>query len=67
MPKVAPFPTTSAYAECLKKDGEISYNGPTFMSIRSGKHGKSCVATHSDNFERVLQLKEFQDAATTGN
>ena len=27
----------SVCAACLKKDGEVSYNGPTFISIRSGK------------------------------
>ena len=57
----------SVYAACLKKDGEVSYNGPTFISIRSGKHDKSCAETHSDDFERILQLEEFQDAALTPN
>ena len=51
----------------MKKDGEVSYNGPTFISIRSGKHDKSCAETHSDDFERILQLEEFQDAALTPN
>ena len=49
----------SVYAACLKKDGEVSFNGPTFISIRSGKHDKSCAETHSDDFERILQLEEF--------
>ena len=57
----------SVYAGCLKKDGDVSYNGLTFISFRSGKHDKSCAATHSDDFERVLQLEEFQDAATNPN
>ena len=61
--KLIPF----AYAVCLKKDGQVSYNGPTFISIRSGKHDKGCAATHSGDFERVLQLEEFQDAETTPN
>ena len=55
------------YAASLKKDGEVSYNGPTFIPIRSGKHDKSCAETHSDDFERILQLEEFQDAALTPN
>ena len=56
------------YAACLKKDGEVSYNSLTLFSIRIGKHDKSsCAATHSDNFEKVLQLEEFHDAATTAN
>ena len=46
----------SVYAACLKKDGEVSYNGPTFISIRSRKHDKSCAATHSDDFERIGRI-----------
>ena len=57
----------SVYAACLEKDVEVCYNGPTFISIRSGKHDKSCAETHSDNFERILQLKKIQDAALTPN
>ena len=51
----------------MKKDGEVCYNGPTFIFIRSGKHDKSCAETHSDDFERILQLEEFQYAALTPN
>ena len=51
----------------MKKDGEVSYHGLTFISIRSGKHDKSCAETYSDDFERILQLEEFQDAALTPN
>ena len=61
--KLIPF----VYAACLRKDREVSCNGPTFISIRSRKHDKSCVETHSDDFERILQLEEFQDAALTPN
>ena len=57
----------SVYAACLKKDGEVSYNGAKFNSIGSGKHDKSYAETHSDDFERILQLEEFQDAALTPN
>ena len=46
------------YATCLKKDGKVSHNGPTFISVRSGKHDKSCTATHSEDFERIFQPKE---------
>ena len=56
----------SVYVACLKKDGEVSYS-PTFISIMSGKHDKSCAETHHDDFERILQLEEFQDAALTPN
>ena len=49
----------SVYAACLKKDGGVSYNFPTFISIRSGKHDKIYAETHSDDFEKILQLEEF--------
>ena len=49
-------------AACLKKDDQIGFNGPSFISIRSGKHDKSCAATHFYDFERILHLEEFQDA-----
>ena len=57
----------SVYAACLKKEGKVSYNGPTFISTRCGKDGKSRAETHSDDFERILQLEEFQDAAFMPN
>ena len=59
--KLIPF----VYATCLKKDGKVSLNGPTFISIRSRKHDKNCTATHSDDFERALQPEDFQDGETT--
>ena len=76
--KHKPIPTV--YAACLKNDDEVSYNDPTFISIRSGKHDKSCARklipmilkefraeTHFDDFERILHFEEFQDAALTPN
>ena len=57
----------SIYAVRLKKDGEVSYNGPTFISVTSGKHDRSCASANSEDFESVLELEEFQDAATTPN
>lgn len=51
----------------MKKDDQIGVNGPTFISIRSVKHDKSCAATHSDDFERILQLEEFRNATLTAN
>ena len=87
---------SSVHPAYLEKDGEVSCNSPTFISIaawkvpqcgvisapyfsvfglnteishwiKSGKHDKSCRATHPDSYERVLQLEEFPDAATTRN
>ena len=55
----------SVYAACYIKDDEIGYSGPTFIAIRSGKHDKSCAASHADDFERILSLEEFKDNALT--
>ena len=55
------------YAACCKKDDELGYNGPTYISIRHGKHGKSCAASHAEDFEKLLSLEEFKGNALTKN
>ncbi|KAJ8670913.1 hypothetical protein QAD02_002172 [Eretmocerus hayati] len=37
----------------------VSYSGPTYISIRSGKHSSSTAATHASDFRRLLEIKEF--------
>lgn len=38
----------------------ISYSGPTYIAIRSGKHDSSTAASHAVDFERLLELPEFE-------
>ena len=47
----------SVYASCKrqKNDPAISYNGPTYIAIRSGKHDKSCAASHHEDFQKLLR------------
>ena len=53
----------SVYAACEKdKDGSIGYNGPTYIAIRSGKHGKSSAASHIEDFRALVSLDEFKEA-----
>ena len=40
---------------------DVGYSGPTYISIRSGKHDSSSAATHAWDFERLKQLPEFED------
>ena len=49
----------SVYAAFLAKEDEIGFNWPTLISVRRGKHDKSCPETYSNDFESILQMKEF--------
>ena len=47
----------SVYASCnrRKENDDIGYSGPTYIAIRSGKHDKSCAASHKVNFQNILR------------
>ena len=57
--------TPSAFAACEIKppssraDPEITYSGPTYIAIRSGKHNSSMAYSHGREFDHLLGLKEF--------
>ncbi|KAE8744171.1 hypothetical protein FOCC_FOCC009179 [Frankliniella occidentalis] len=61
--------TPSVYAGItIKKDGmgrpeAVTYSGPTFIAIRSGKHSGSTAATHATDLNTVLSLEHFKDLA----
>lgn len=44
---------------CLGSPEAVTYSGPTYVAIRSGKHSSSTAATHAQDFERLLELQEF--------
>ncbi len=57
----------SVYAACVIKpncmgipDG-VTYSGPTYIVIRSGKHDSSTALTHAYDLDKMFCLKEFQD------
>ena len=58
--------TPSVYAACeirstsSKTVPEISYSGPTYIAIRSGKHDSSTAYSHGRDFDYALELEEFQ-------
>lgn len=49
----------------IKQDGlgkgeAVGYSGPTYVAIRSGKHSSSTAYSHGLDFERLLNLPEFE-------
>lgn len=43
----------------------VTYSGPTYIAIRSGKHTSSSARSHGRDFESVLELTEFEQIAKT--
>ncbi|GBP40219.1 hypothetical protein EVAR_37620_1 [Eumeta japonica] len=39
----------------------VTYSGPTYVAIRSGKHSSSTASTHAVDFEKVTTLDNFKD------
>ncbi|KAG5677650.1 hypothetical protein PVAND_007390 [Polypedilum vanderplanki] len=39
----------------------VKYSGPTFIGIRSGKHSKSTAYSHAKDFNRIYELKDFEE------
>jgi hypothetical protein len=37
----------------------ITYSGPTYVAVRSGKHNSSTAFSHAKDFNRLYELKEF--------
>lgn len=45
----------------------VTYSGPTYVAIRSGKHNSSTAVSHSDDFERLMDLQEFESIVKHNN
>ncbi|XP_045034353.1 uncharacterized protein LOC123475557 [Daphnia magna] len=43
----------------LGMPGAVGYSGPTYVAIRSGKHCSSTALSHCMDYERLLNLPEF--------
>ncbi|XP_050498755.1 uncharacterized protein LOC126879621 [Diabrotica virgifera virgifera] len=56
----------SVYAGCIIKDNEmgraeaVTYSGPTYVAIRSGKHSSSTASTHDVDFDKLATLNNFE-------
>ena len=51
------IPSVYASRKCQKNDPAISYNEPTYIAIRSGKHDKSGAASHHEDFQNLLRYQ----------
>ena len=47
-------------ASSTKTDPQITYSGPTYISIRSLKHDSSTAYSHGYDFEHVMEMPEFE-------
>lgn len=63
----------SVYAGCVIKENAIgrpesvTYSGPTYISIRSGKHSSSTAWTHAVDFEKLTTLDIFGEIMRADN
>jgi hypothetical protein len=56
--------SSSIYAaSIIDEAGLISNVGPTYVSIRSSKHDRCTHESHAIDFDRLVQLKEFEKVA----
>jgi len=39
----------------------VTYSGPTFITIRSGKHCSSTAYTHATDFDRMINTKDIAE------
>jgi hypothetical protein len=47
----------------FNKLGELSYSGPTYISVRSGKHDKSTAQSHSEDLRKLVNTESFRELA----
>ncbi|GBO99386.1 hypothetical protein EVAR_73595_1 [Eumeta japonica] len=52
-------------ADGMGRPEAVTYSGPTYVAIRSGKHSSSSARTHSIDLEHLMELTEFQSLAKT--
>ena len=45
----------------------MSYSGPTYVAIRSGKHSSSTAFSHSLYMEKLFQLSDFDTITKTAD
>ncbi|CAF5063316.1 unnamed protein product, partial [Rotaria sp. Silwood1] len=50
----------SVYGALIFKNKQLSYSGPTYIGIRSGKHEHSTAFTHLADLSKCLSLIEFK-------
>lgn len=49
------------YAACvINEKNEVTYSGPTYITIRSGKHDSSTAESHHRDFTSLFESKDFE-------
>lgn len=56
----------SVYAACVVVESKVLYNGPTYVSIRSGKHDSSTAKTHLSDFNKLVWMDVRLTPASRG-
>lgn len=44
----------------------VTYSGPTYIAVRSGKHCSSTAASHGRDFTHIVNSYDFADFTQTG-
>ena len=61
----------SVYAACVVTPGKlvdaVTYSGPTYIAVRSMKHGSSTAFTHGHDMERLRSIPSFQPLMCTAD
>ena len=47
----------------VNENNDVGYSGPTYIAIRSAKHDRSDANSHTNDFDRLIGLKEFEKSA----
>ncbi|KAF6035822.1 hypothetical protein EB796_005872 [Bugula neritina] len=61
----------SVYAVCqikpnmIGQENAVTYSGPTYITIRSGKHDTSSAYSHGLDFNQMIELDEMKNAVKT--
>lgn len=45
----------------------VTYSGPTYVAIRSGKHSSSTATSHAEDFDKILQIDTFSQFTKTSD
>lgn len=45
----------------------VTYSGPTYIAIRSGKHCSSTAYGHASDFQRLVECAEFDEFCKTNS
>lgn len=59
------YAVISIQPNCIGDPKAVGYSGPTFITIRSGKHSGSTAFTHARDLEQLVDHEEFVEFTKT--